>query len=486
MIRRTCPFFAVVLAFVLAFAGCSEDHVGPIDRNQNTNGLVSGEIDASGGSFEYLAETAGDPASPIPGPFIIRGFNIHYVDSIEVLSVDFTVENRSRCSCPEPIGMTFVNLLPQGVTVENPDNNINGPGAAIIFEFENDDGVWTPFEQSLPRTVHFGVESGVSIGFVVRIDIGIMPGRGSIGGVVWNDVNENGMRDPGEGGIGEVEINMYRADGPELSTRQELLWHAVTARDGSYRFDGMDAGYYEVHRMPRSDLRPTTPEQIQVILVEKNGQVSSFLEADFGCVFVGLPQPIIEKGDFVDVWGGYQSDPQHMVLARLIRLTKCNNLRPGATVFTSDNPADIDVCSLRIGALTGEVTDINSEAKVLWIIGTPVHFDSALTDTIPADSTYTEDLLDSFDIPLGEELDFNDVELGMRITVFAADIPEHRTLDGLKIYRAPETAFVHEVEVHGKVDHVFMRPNSYGMIDGFVAMRTTVVITEMTQIEERE
>jgi hypothetical protein len=486
MIRRTGPLFVVALMFMLAFAGCSNDSIGPNDDIENNNGLISGEIDASGGSFEYLAETAGDPENPIAGPFIIRGFNIHYVDSLNVLSVDFTVENRSRCNCPEPIGMTFVRLLPQGVTVENPDNNINGPGAAIIFEFANDDGVWTPFEESFPRTVHFGVDSGVSIGFVARIDIGMTPGRGSIGGVVWNDINENGMRDPDEAGIGEVVINMYRTDGPELSTRPEILWRAVTARDGSYRFDGLDAGYYEVHKLPRSDLRPTTAEKIQVILVEVNGRVSSFLEADFGCVHVGLPRPIIENGDFVDVWGGYQADPRHMVLARMIRLTKCDNSRPEAMVFMSDNPADIDVCDLRVGALTAEVTDINREARVLWIMGTPVHFDSALTDTIPGDSTDTSNLPGDAGLPPGEELDFDDVGIGMRIIVFAVNIPEHRTLDGLKIYRAPETAFVHEVEVHGKVDHVFMTPNSNGMIDGFVVMRTTVVITQTTQIEVRE
>jgi hypothetical protein len=325
MVRKLGPLFVVALVVTLAFGGCSNDTVVPTDNEQsNTSGLIAGDINASGGNFEYTTDTAGDPNSPIPGPFIIRGKNIHYVDSLNVLSVDFTVEHQCRCEFPEPIGLTFVTLLPDTVTVENPDNGVHGPGAAIVFEFENDDGVWSPFEESLPRTVHFGVGPGVSIGFVARIDIGMEPDLGSIGGVVWHDIDQDGVLDPNEPGIGGVEIHMYRTDGPELSSR-EILWRTLTARDGSYRFDGLNAGHYEVRKVPRNDLVPTTPEILQVILVEIDGQVSDFLMANFGCVPRGQPRPIIEVGDFVDVWGKYtvsgnaddQLQPRHYVMSRL-------------------------------------------------------------------------------------------------------------------------------------------------------------------------
>jgi hypothetical protein len=477
----------VVFVFALAFAGCSDDAVVPTDNEQNnTSGLIDGEIDPSADSFEYMTETAGDPDRPIPGPFIIRGKNIHYVDSLSALSVDITVEHRCRCFFHEPIGMTFVNLFPSGVTVLNPDNDEHGPGAAILFEFENDDGMWTTFEESLPRTVLFGVEPGVSIGFVARIDIGMDPELGSIGGVVWNDRDEDGEMDQDEPGIGGVEIVMYRTNGPETSTNQEILWRTLTSHDGSYRFDGLDAGHYEVQKMPRNDLRPTTPTTIHVILVENNGQVSSFLMANFGCVPAGAPRPLIEVGDFVDVWGEYLVRPEHHIRARAVDLYKCSYERPPAAVAV--NPAvipgtesDLDVCDLPIGALVGPVTDINRDERVLWVMGTPIKFDTTATDTVPEDPNVTPQLPGQGEPPLGDEISFDQAEVGDQVTVFALNIPDHRTLDGVKIYRNDNPTFAPDIQVHGKVGRVLMTPDS-GVVEGFVAMRTTVIITETTRI----
>jgi hypothetical protein len=485
MNRRVAPLFVVALVFSLAYIGCGDDAVVPTDNEQNnTSGLIEGDIDASAGSFEYMTETAGDPNRPIPGPFIIRGKNIHYVDSLSALSVDFTVEHHCRCSFPEPIGMTFVNLFPPGVTVQNPDNDEHGPGAAIVFEFENDDGQWTPFEESLPRTVLFSVDPGVSIGFVARLDIGMDPDLGSIGGVVWNDRDEDGEMDRDEPGIGGVVINMYRTDGPEDSMRPEILWRTVTSPDGSYRFDHLDAGHYEVLKVPRSDLRPTTPTTIQVILVEQDGGVSDFLMANFGCVPAGTPRPIIEVGDFVDVAGEYAMRPEHHITARAIRLYKCSRNLPLAAADHSAFPArdegDLDVCDLPLGALVGPVTDINRDERVLWVMGTPIHFDSTVTDSVPEDPNVKPYLPSEGDPPPGKEIGFDEVEVGDQVTVFALNIPDHRTLDGIKIFKSEIETFAPVNEVHGKVDRILMTPDR--VIDAFVAMRTTVVVTENTRV----
>jgi hypothetical protein len=485
MIRRVGPLFAVALVFSLAFVGCSDETLVPSENEQsNTSGLIEGNIDVSAGSFEYTTDSAGDPDNPMPGPFIIRGKNVHYVDSLSVLSVDFTVEHRCRCSFPEPIGMTFVNLFPQGVTVENPDNDEHGPGASIVFEFENDDGRWTPFEESLPRTVLFGVDPGVSIGFVARIDIGMDTRLGSIGGVVWNDHDEDGQMDQDEPGIGGVEILMSRTDGPETSNRAEIMWRTLTSPDGSYRFDSLEAGHYEVHEVTRDDLRPTTPTTIQVILVEQDGGVGDFLMANFGCVPVVTPRPIIEVGDFVDVWGEYSARPEHHVTARSIQLIKCGDepLRPSVVnpAFASADAADLDVCDLPLGALVGPVTDINRDARVLWVIGTPIRFEQSPQDTVPDDSTLTWDGLAGGEDPPGEEVGFDDVQLGDQVTVFALNVPDHRTLDGVKIYKSGVETFAPDIQVHGKVDEILMTPDR--AIDAFIAMRTKVFVTELTRV----
>lgn len=488
MYRNFRLFLLAALALAVVYAGCG-DSVQPIENEQNNpSGLISGDIDAAGGSFEYSTDTAGDPANPVPGPFIIRGTNIHYVDSLSALSVDITVEHRCRCEFPEPIGMTFVSLLPPGVTVQNPDNGEHGPGAAIVFEFENDDGVWSSFEESLPRTVLFGVDRGVSIGFVARFDIGMDPDLGSVGGLVWHDQNRNGQIDRGEPGIGGVEIQMYRTDGPEDVMPPEILWRTLTSRDGSYRFDKLGAGSYEVYRTPRNDLEPTTPVKIQVFLVEEDGVVSDFLMANFGCVPTGPPRPVIEKGDFVDVWGGeYISRPVHVVTARMVQVTKCSGDRPTASAFIpaviGDN-TDIDVCDLPVGALMGPVTDINRDERVLWVMGTPVHFDTMATDTIPGDSTITPRLPSQGDPLPGEPIDFEDAEIGDNVTVYAFNNLSHRTLDGLRLYKITAETFAPIFEVHGKVDEILMTTDH--VIGGFVAMRTRVHVTNLTQIKVRE
>jgi hypothetical protein len=438
--------------------------------------MVEGDIDAHSSSFEITTETSGDLDNPLSGPFIIRGKNIHYVDSLSALSVDFTVEHQCACTFDEPVGMTFVRLLPPGVTVQNPDNDEHGDGASIVFGFANDDGVWTSGEESFPRTVLFGVAPGVSIGFLARIDVNQHPQLGSVGGVVWNDHDEDGVMDREEPGIGGVVINMYRTDGPERSMQPEILWRTVTARDGSYRFDGLDAGHYEVKKLPRDDLRPTTPELMQVILVERDGQVSNFLMANFGCVPSSGPPPIIDVGDFVDVWGGYVVRPGDHVVSRTIHLTRCENARPLQSGFVTELAAQdtsvIDVCDLTIGALTGPVTDKQQDARrnMLWIMGTPIQ----IGGPAPPEGG------DVSAQPPGTEIDFEDVEIGDVVTVFASPVPGQNLLYGVKIYLQDIETFAHEVQVHGKVDEILM--TSTGLVGGFISMRTKVLITDNTEI----
>ena len=50
-----------------------------------------------------------------------------------------------------------MQLLPPEITVLDADNGENGVGASYRFTFANDDAMWTPGEESLPRTVRFVV-----------------------------------------------------------------------------------------------------------------------------------------------------------------------------------------------------------------------------------------------------------------------------------------------------------------------------------------
>ncbi len=72
------------------------------------------------------------------------------------------------------------------------------------------------------------------------LDFGFVPiGTGEIGDLVWNDVDADGLQDPGEGGLAKVKVVLLDAAG----TVQGVQW---TGTDGRYLFEGLCAGQYVV------------------------------------------------------------------------------------------------------------------------------------------------------------------------------------------------------------------------------------------------
>ncbi len=70
--------------------------------------------------------------------------------------------------------------------------------------------------------------------------------NGAIGNYVWNDLNQNGIQDLGEPGIGGIFVHLYSADGTLLGTTR-------TDEDGFYLFDDLPAGdYYVVFDIPNN------------------------------------------------------------------------------------------------------------------------------------------------------------------------------------------------------------------------------------------
>jgi hypothetical protein len=266
-----------VLALMgLTLAGCSEDSPtqAPAGGNDPATGVFHVDLGQDPADFEIISLKNGDPEDPIHGPFAIRGRNIRYDTEISALVMDLSVKNLGDDTFDEPVVLTFLSLLPDGVTVLNADNEETGPGAAITFEFENDDAMWTPGEESFGREVQFGVDQGVSIGFVARLDMGGDDEFGSIGGMVWNDENGDGIMDETEAGVEGAVIELY----------SEAM-NAVTATsgaDGTYLFEGLPAGFYSVTLQPGEGTEPTTSPLIYVVLVMEDGSVTSFLAANFG------------------------------------------------------------------------------------------------------------------------------------------------------------------------------------------------------------
>lgn len=277
MTRRTLWTILTVL-MLAALWGCQESTDTPTTVTDDP-GLISGEIPVSG-NFEMIIPAGGPDPVPLPGPFVIRGTNLRYDTEGEALVVDLTVTNRGGVAYPEPVTLTFVDLIPDGVEVINPDNDVHGPGAAIVFEFDNDDNMWTPGELSLPREVRFKVAPETPIGFYARLNLGGGPRSGMISGRAWEDLNMNGEMEPDEPGLPGVRM---RLEGDfDIFGCADCVPEAKTDSTGHFKFTGLAVGAYVVHAQPRVWREPSTPTEMHVLLVETTTGVSHFDQADFG------------------------------------------------------------------------------------------------------------------------------------------------------------------------------------------------------------
>jgi protocatechuate 3,4-dioxygenase beta subunit len=73
----------------------------------------------------------------------------------------------------------------------------------------------------------------------LTLDIGLLPPPSSLGDVVWNDLNQNGIQDVGELGLSNVLVKLLDKNGTELANMR-------TDAAGKYLFSNLAAGTYFV------------------------------------------------------------------------------------------------------------------------------------------------------------------------------------------------------------------------------------------------
>jgi hypothetical protein len=260
-IRDACGW-AIVLA-VASVMGCGEDPAAPgsMDDTEVVPGVV--EVRPTMTQFEVpMVDGAGG------GGFLLRGGNIRYEEGAFLL--DLAVVNRTPDTYSEPVRLTFDGFNPDDILVNNPDNGEHGVGAMIAFDFANDDGLWTPDESSLARTVSFDAESGVTFAFSAAISTGDPIAGSKIGGVIWVDTNENGAFDEDEHAAPGVRVDLL-GSGDRRETH--------SGPDGLYRFEELAPGVYTVRVVDRPDFSDSTPLEVHVVIPSGGLEL---LQIDFG------------------------------------------------------------------------------------------------------------------------------------------------------------------------------------------------------------
>jgi len=439
MFRHLIMRAALLAALPFLFASCGGDSAGPDNLAADGGATLRGEFDATVDKFEFSTGRAPD----VDGRgFLLLGSNIRWSEEDSALLVDFVTVNDTENTYPEPVVLTFLQLMPEGTTVENSDNGETGAGAQILFDFKGEDEKWSPGEESLPRTVMFGTEEGTAVAFVARIDVGLAPGSGTIGGMVWHDEDGDGEIDDDEMGLGDVGVLLMKG-GDELA-------RTATHSDGSYRFNSLPTGTYVVRAVPTEGWVPTTAPELNVVLPEG----SSFLAANFGCRRGdnGGDDPLIRVGDRVHAKGSYHDEPDRLV-AREIEVHRY----------------DGDGRSWWIGRLSGPATGVDLEHDVLFLMGTPV---------VIHDDGYSPDGHGDGGCP---KPDLDEVEIGRRVRVD----PWGRVEMG----EDDEVLAAHLIRCwNGHGDRAFgivqaVRQEEGGRIFAIQVLDTWIEITEDTRIE---
>ena len=105
--------------------------------------------------------------------------------------------------------------------------------------------------------------------------------HGQIGDFVWQDNNQNGCQDPGEPGIENVQVDLYR----ECGANKEFIETKFTDQNGKYLFTDLCAGQYTVSFHTPSGYTHTLANQTCNV----NGQPSDSTDSDCACTGTDSP-----------------------------------------------------------------------------------------------------------------------------------------------------------------------------------------------------
>lgn len=273
------PIILLILSLAF-FVSCNDEPSGvQIDVPDNSG---DANIDpGTMGNFLLASVEGGDFAF---GRIEIWGYNLTTNPDSGTVSFDAVLVNASDAPVYPPIKFVVTSLMPPRVTVVNPSgfDRAGNP----YFDFSDklgDDAKLSPRERSRPFTFVF--HTGTSGSFVIgyRFDFTWQPAGKMIVGAVFDDRNNNGIRERCEPGIPGVPVMLdsrSSGDGVHLKT--------ITGENGDFRFGGLANGIYSVGSATPPGWNPTTPNPVLVTLT---GDQENLIGVLFGFYNKEMPPP---------------------------------------------------------------------------------------------------------------------------------------------------------------------------------------------------
>jgi len=290
MARRIRSEYVLTAIFSLLLVGlmfsCSDNPTGT-----GTRSALEGSGDITPGAGDRFLLSSVDMGQGWNGNVEVWAYDLT-VESDSVVAFDLVIVNGTDHSIIPPIHFVITSIVPNTVTVLNPDGYYRDRNP--FFDFSDDvgeDSLLAPGESTARVHARFGWPAPMAFSIGFRLVIGEQHVDGLIAGVVFQDVNENGVYDRDvETGIPDVPVELVAAWGDSNQTTVAVLGY--TDRLGRYEFGSLPAGVYKVTMLADPWARLTTPNPLLVTLVGlPDGTVSSFLEAHFGVAGFVPPPP---------------------------------------------------------------------------------------------------------------------------------------------------------------------------------------------------
>lgn len=231
-----------------------------------------------------------------PGEAGIPGVTVNLLDNLGNIIATTTTD---------PNGNYYFSGVPDGtytVVVTDLDGVLNG-----LNESDDPDAI---LDEQAPLVISGGHIT--SIGGVpcsscdTNVDFGYAPAGGSIGNLVFHDVNGNGIREAAEDGLEGVTLNLWldvNGNGTIEPGVDNLIRTTTTDENGNYEFKGLPPAKYLVDVTDRSGVLTGLTKTSGALGVDNNSQADPYsvtltsgapsnFTADFGYTTVQNPLSI--------------------------------------------------------------------------------------------------------------------------------------------------------------------------------------------------